>query len=244
MHIHLQGKQYDLSKPLSIAIPMHTGEQVNCYFAPPFAVNPVVMGNFIGDVRTGSPVNYMNVSLNPHGNGTHTECLRHIADVPFTLTDIYVKRHFIAQVITAEPERIANGDMVVSAERVLSDLLPGMEAVIIRTTPNPTSKQTQQYSGTNPPYLHMEITLGLARAGVEHLLVDLPSLDREEDGGKLAAHRAFWQYPEAPRVNATITELIYVPDTIHDGQYLLELAVAPLSMDAAPSWPVLYAEIS
>lgn len=30
---------------------------------------------------------------------------------------------------------------------------------------------------------------------VKHLLVDLPSVDRENDGGRLAAHRIFWNLP-------------------------------------------------
>lgn len=244
MHILLDNRRYDLSQPLSIAIPLHVGEQVNCYYAPPFSVSPVVMGDFIGDLRKGSPVNYMNVHLNPHGNGTHTECLRHIADVPFTMLDVLKKRHFTAQVITVVPVWLENGDAVVPASAVLPYLVSGIEAVVLRTSPNESSKQQRQYSGTNPPYLVADITEGLAKAGVAHLLVDLPSLDREEDGGKLAAHKAFWQYPDAPRVHATITELIYVPDTIADGEYLLELAVAPLALDAAPSWPMLYAPIS
>lgn len=244
MQIQFNNSRFDLSKPLSIAIPMHMGEQVNCYYAPPFHAEPVVMGSFIGDVRQGGPVNYYNIQLNPHGNGTHTECLKHIADVPFSITDIWTRRHFIAQVISAEPTQIAGGDAIILPESVIPHLLPGTEALVIRTLPNGSNKLIKNYSGTNPPYLAAELCRQLCSAQVDHILVDLPSLDREEDGGALAAHKAFWQYPESPRTTATITELIYVPDDIPDGRYLLELAVAPLSMDAAPSWPVLYAEIS
>ena len=80
----------------------------------------------------------------------------------------------------------------------------------------------------------------LADCGVQHLLIDLPSIDREEDEGKLLAHHAFWNYPSQPRKEATISEMIYVDDSIPDGLYLLNLQVAAFRNDAAPSRPVLY----
>ena len=80
----------------------------------------------------------------------------------------------------------------------------------------------------------------MAEAGVNHLLLDLPSVDREDDGGKLLAHHAFWKYPQATRRQATITELIFVPDSIVDGTYLLNLQIASFENDASPSKPVLY----
>ena len=97
------------------------------------------------------------------------------------------------------------------------------------------------YSGANPPYLHHKAISYLVERGVEHLLLDLPSVDREEDGGQLLGHRAFWQYPESPRAHCTITELIYVNNSIRDGLYLLNLQVASFEIDASPSKPVLYA---
>jgi hypothetical protein len=80
-----------------------------------------------------------------------------------------------------------------------------------------------------------------------HLLVDLPSIDREDDGGLLAAHRAFFDLPAgnladvdattlAPR---TVTELIAVDDDVAAGVYALFLQPAPLLADAAPSRPLI-----
>jgi arylformamidase len=76
---------------------------------------------------------------------------------------------------------------------------------------------------------------------VQHLLTDLPSVDREQDGGRLLAHRAFWNYPAQPRLEATISELLRIPPTLPDGEYLLELQVLDLDSDASPSIPTLYA---
>ncbi len=76
--------------------------------------------------------------------------------------------------------------------------------------------------------------------GILHLLVDLPSIDKEEDGGKLLAHKAFWDVDGIPRVDATLTELVFVPSSVDDGSYLLNLQIAPFQNDATPSKPVLY----
>jgi hypothetical protein len=87
----------------------------------------------------------------------------------------------------------------------------------------------------------------LAEHGVRHLLVDLPSVDPEEDGGALAAHRAFWGLPlgsqsasEARYPGASITELIQVPTDCVEGRYKLNLSLAPMQGDAVPSRPILF----
>jgi hypothetical protein len=38
----------------------------------------------------------------------------------------------------------------------------------------------------------------------------------------------------------TITEMIYVPNEVEDGQYVLDLQIPNFVADAAPSRPVLY----
>ena len=75
---------------------------------------------------------------------------------------------------------------------------------------------------------------------INHFLIDLPSVDRENDKGKLAFHHAFWHVPENPNHSKTITEFIFVPESCLDGEYLLNLQVAPIENDASPSRPVLY----
>jgi hypothetical protein len=115
-----------------------------------------------------------------------------------------------------------------------------VETLVIRTMPNDDLKLNAKYSGNNPPFVHHEAISYLVECGIKHLLIDLPSVDREEDGGKLLAHKAFWQYPDNVRKNCTISELIYVPDGIKDGLYLLNLQVASFEIDVSPSKQVLY----
>ena len=82
--------------------------------------------------------------------------------------------------------------------------------------------------------------MGLVRKGIKHLLIDLPSVDRERDQGKLLSHNAFWDTEGKMRLDATITELIFVPNKIDDGTYFLNIQIAPFENDASPSKPVLY----
>jgi hypothetical protein len=80
----------------------------------------------------------------------------------------------------------------------------------------------------------------LVEKGYSHLLTDLPSVDPEVDGGALTAHHVWWNVPAAPRTQASITELIFVPNHVADGLYLLNLQFPKIMSDAAPSRPQLY----
>ncbi|NNE78059.1 MAG: cyclase family protein, partial [Pricia sp.] len=146
----------------------------------------------------------------------------------------------LSELISVVPE-LQNDDWVISKHIVELALdKKQSEALIIRTLPNDRSKLTKQYSNSNPPYLTEDAVQFLVEIGVKHLLIDLPSVDKEKDGGALRAHKIFWNYSGHLRKNATITELIYVPDAIEDGTYILNLQVAAFENDASPSRPFLF----
>lgn len=234
----------DLARPVDISIPLRAGTaNPTAWYCGPVEITPVVSGPFIGDVNLGGSVNFRDIRFNPHGHGTHTECVGHISREPYTIHQGLREFFFLAQLVSVAPRQLENGDAVV----VLDDLLAAgllqqpARALVIRTLPNDTGKLTRNYSNTNPPYLEGAVAEYLANNGVDHLLVDLPSVDREVDAGVLEAHHRFWKYPETPRTGATITEFIFVPDTVPDGYYLLNLQIASFENDASPSKPVLYA---
>ncbi len=232
----------NLQAPLDISIPLEAGEHsVNCFYAPLMEVSPVIAGDFIGSTQEGGLVNFMNVRLNPHGNGTHTECVGHIAKEKYSINKSLLNFHFLTKVVSIYPSQLVNGDRVIlksQMEEVIKE--NEVEAIVIRTLPNNEDKKTRHYSGNNPPYIDHEAIKYLVDCGINHFLIDLPSVDREEDDGKLLAHKAFWQYPDKVRENATITELIYVENKIKDGFYLLNLQIASFEIDVSPSKPVLY----
>jgi arylformamidase len=233
----------DLSRPHDISLPLVPNEvrQVNCFFAPLFEAEPVRAGTFIGSVKEGGPVNFFNLRLNPHGNGTHTECVGHISKEPFTLPACLTHFHMVAKLVSILPQRMDDGDRVITKSQVEEVFEMGeVKALIIRTLPNEEDKKTRHYSGHNPPYVDHRALELLAESGIEHLLIDLPSVDREEDGGLLQGHKAYWNYPDSPRTNATITELIFVPSSLPDGFYFLNLQVTAMEIDVSPARPILY----
>jgi len=233
----------DLSQPIDLSLPVRDGmANPNCFWAPPVEFSPVILGDFVGSTARGGPVNFFNVRLNPHGNGTHTECVGHIARERYVLHECLREHHLWAKLVSLYPRPADNGDRILHRDQLAEVLAPGeADALVLRTLPNDNLKQQRNYSGTNPPYLHPEAAQYLVDCGVRHLLLDLPSVDREEDGGALAAHHVFWQYPHAVREACTITELIFVPNDVPDGHYLLNLQTTSLDLDASPSKPVLYA---
>ena len=240
-----QNKNYtaDLDCPIDISLgfPTEYGTGANCFYAPPFEVQAVRDGDWEGLVTSGSPVNFLNVRLNPHGNGTHTECVGNISPTIYSVNTALRHAHFIAKLVSVYPTAQPNGDRVITLAQMQDIVAKGeVKALIIRTLPNDDTKFSRQYSNTNPPYIAAEALAYLANCDVEHLLLDLPSVDRESDGGAVAGHKAFWQYPHNTRHFATITELIFVPNHVTDDFYFLNLQIAPFPIDATPSKPVLY----
>ena len=235
----------DFNQPLDISIPLKEGmDNVNCFYAPPMNIRPIVAGDFVGDTQQGGVVNFKTVEFTPHGNGTHTECVGHISKEPFSINQCLQQFVFFAKLVTLYPIRLENGDRVIQRqqlEAVLNRLEDkDIKALVIRTMPNDDWKMRTNYSGANPPYIEEDAMKYIVDCGIEHLLLDLPSVDREEDGGKLLGHKAFWQYPNFIRRNCTITELIYVQNIIKDGLFLLNIQIAAFELDASPSKPVLY----
>ena len=231
----------DLSKPVDISLSLRGDEKnpIAWYLGTP-RIEPVRYGDFIGKVSLGASTNFNDISFNPHGHATHTECVGHITPEFHSINDCLKKFFFLAKLISVEP--VSRGeDQVITKEQIQKLFQKGeAEAVVIRTLPNSIAKRSKHYSHTNWPYLEEAAAQYIRQCGVEHLLVDLPSVDKEKDEGKLLAHKAFWNYPKNTRFEATITELIYVPAKVGDGMYFLNLQPASFENDAAPCKPVLY----
>ncbi|RLD27603.1 MAG: cyclase family protein [Bacteroidetes bacterium] len=241
--IHFNSKKYqiDLSKPLDISIPLLASKNnVNAWYLKEPKIEPVKADGWIGSVAQGADVNFNNIYFNPHAHGTHTECVGHITKKKYSINQNLKQFFFLAEVITVAPEKLED-DFVISKKQLQFALgNKKREAIIIRTIPNTTEKLSKQYSNTNPPYLLEDAAIYLREKGVKHLLIDLPSIDKEKDDGKLLAHNAFWNTSGKMRLNATITEFIFVPNKTKDGTYFLNIQIAPFENDASPSKPILY----
>ena len=106
--------------------------------------------------------------------------------------------------------------------------------------PNSKTQLTKNYNTNNNAFLSNEAIYYLKSIGVKNLIVDLPSIDRYDDGGLLGNHKIFWDINKKECNNNTITELAYINDKIKDGEYLLSLNIMNLKLDASPSRPIIY----
>ena len=235
----------DLNRPtdLSLVLKANGAPNPSAWYVDSPSIEPVRANGFVGAVQEGGSVNFRTITFNPHGHGTHTECLGHITPTVHSVDQVFRNQpqHFACWVLSVTPQGRPNGDWVVGMEAL--DAMPDghwPEALVIRTLPNDQDKQTRAWSDTNPPYFEETVLHALVERGVKHLLVDLPSIDRERDKGRLLGHHAFFGVPHSPRHDASITEFIFVPERVSDGLHLLCLAVGAIDNDASNSRPVIY----
>jgi len=263
--LQVQGREvrFDLSLPfdLSVEIDFH-GPQARHFGAPAASSQPYAVPGFSGSVASGASCNCESITLIPHCNGTHTEGAGHL-----TLEGLHAHRLAPRGLLPAlllsvkpvpcgqttegsDPPPQPQDRLVTRSALKLAwpaELLLAPRALVIRTLPNEPAKRTRDYTDVTPAYLTREAVQYLVECGVEHLIVDLPSIDRAQDEGRLTAHRLFFGLPpgdsaleRAERPHCTITELAYIPDEATDGGYLLQLQVPAINGDAVPSRPLLY----
>ena len=223
----LKLQNIDLKNPIDISIPVSFGKkQLVAFDGPPAKRAAYKAGSFVGDTRHGGSCNCEVYTFSPHLNGTHTECVGHITKERIFVQNVGL---VMATLVTVTPKK----GLITASMLMKSNVT---EALIIRTLPNGENKTTRNYSKAAAPYIAADAMRYIVSLGVQHLLVDFPSVDKIDDA-KLTAHRIFWAKNAKKK---TITELVYVPDSAKDGSYLLNLQVAAFDADAAPSRPVLY----
>ncbi len=264
------GLAVDLSRPRDLSVrvtPAVAGVAPagRAFGLPAARARAVEVGGFVGDVRRGGSCNCETWEITPHGDGTHTEGVGHLLEERVHVVDLVDQVLLPTLVVTVTPARLEDvqddvagnhgpDDLVVD-ELSLREALDDAEsrapawfaphALVVRTAPG-EERRRARFTGGNPPYFSVDAAALVHARGYAHLLVDLPSLDREDDGGLLAAHRAFFDLPPrathlsgaAPR--SSVTELVAVDSDVEDGAWALNLQLAPLAADAVPSRPLLF----
>jgi arylformamidase len=264
--VSIAGRAYDvdLAQPIDLAVELDfAGPQPRHFGAPRASSRPFETPGFgfKGSVGRGSSCNCEVITLIPHCNGTHTECVGHLTRERLDAWRVMPAGLLPALLVSVTPAESGDestepppqtGDRLIT-RRALERGWPAHPAVapqalIIRTLPNTADKRTRDYTAQTPPYLSQQAAELLVSRGIQHLIVDLPSIDRTHDEGRLTAHRIFFGLPPgsielaaALRATATVTELAFVPDSVPDGSYLLELQAPSLGGDAVPCRPLLYA---
>jgi arylformamidase len=263
LYVEHNGQQYkvDTTAFHDLSIPYNfEGEQPNFYDVDRGSVRPFDSGDRKWSTKLGAGCNVMEIALNVHCTGTHTETVGHLSQNPVPIREVLTDVLFPAGLITVTPTKYAPtpkryhvevGDDELVIERIQveqgldSAELSGVSALIIRTLPNDISKLSRRYTQHPAPFFTHGAMELIRESGIRHLVVDLPSVDRADDGGILGNHRIFWGLdmnapvnPETPSTR-TITEMAYIPDELVDGLYFLSLQIPGLMLDAAPCRPLV-----
>lgn len=254
--------QIETGKAYDISIPYQFDNQGVTAFGVDYPESTSVSGPvFCGDTQRGGSCNVTQLRFIPHCHGTHTECVGHVVNQPVSVSDIVQDVWIPATLISVKPvaavecsdryaSAIERDDWIITRDSLCNAITPFDDArfyraLIVRTLPNPPMKRNHAYD--TAPFFSNDALDEICKTDILHLLVDLPSVDRMQDQGKLSNHRRFWELPteghdlgKIPASSKTITELIYVHNRIADGYYFLNLQIAPFVADAAPSRPLLY----
>jgi arylformamidase len=265
--VELGGRRFrvGLATAHSIAITQRfDGAQPRWFAAPPARAAALRAGSFNGRVARGASCNCSSYSLTPHCDGTHTEGAGHLTREALDVLDVVPPGLIPALLLSIAPVAAETapgedsdpapqaGDTLLTAAAIVAAwpaALPcAPAALVLRTLPNAEEKCRRDYRRQRAAYLTRQAAQLLVERGIRHLVLDLPSADRDEDGGALTAHRTFFGLPpgttalaSAARADCTITEFAYVPDAIADGPWALQIQVPALAGDALPSRPLLHA---
>ena len=224
-------------------------------------------GGFIGDTTQGGSCNVSQLTMIPHCNGTHTETVAHICHDAIekggAISDLMSDPLMPAVVVSVEPcDGQASGDFYrpefddmdqIISESALKNSLKNyqnaqLKVLIIRTLPNHLDKLSKQYNEEDQPiFISLSAMNYIISRGVQHLVVDFPSVDRMHDEGMLNCHHVFWRVDEGEhtissntKITQSITEMCFIDDSIDDGFYFMNLQIPAFFSDAAPSRPILY----
>ncbi len=242
--------QVDLNSGVCLAIPYHyNGAQPNFYNVPKGTAEPFKQDDYVGRVTDHVGCNVMVVQQNIHCTGTHTECAGHISNEPISIHDILNHVYFIADLISVVPVQffstqekyhlpIKDNEPVITREMVQGKISENSIGLVVRTMPNSRRKIEKKYNSLNTPFFTTEAIEYICETGIKHLVVDIPTIDRTDDGGRLGNHHIFFE--TEPPYEKTITEMAFIDNGVPDGRYCMTIEIPPMMLDAAPSRPFIF----
>ena len=234
----------------SLSIPYnYNGDQPSFYDAEKGSAIPMKQNGFIGLVNDESGCNVMNINQNIHCTGTHTECAGHILPDSISINDVLSHEYYLTELIsissisaleTNETYHVpfSKEDKIITKRMIEGKIPDKALGLIIRTLPNSLSKMNQRYNATNTIFFTKEAIKYITDCKIRHLVVDMPTIDKYDDGGHLGNHHLFFE--NNPPYKKTITEMAYIDNEIIDGSYLMTIEIPPMVLDAAPSRPFIF----
>ena len=214
IRITIEDTDYMFDEALGIDLSRAVGSGVNAWYIGSPQMGPLEVGGAVFSVSSGAAVNFDQIKFAPHAHGTHTETLGHIDENQLVIEEVRLPL-FMPCKLSRPSLWTIDGDQVLTEKALDLCDYEGVKALVIRLNPN--KEYPINYDHTNWPYLSESATKRLVEAGVEHLVLDVPSIDKEKDQGALLSHCAFWKLSDSPRTSATITEFAQIPANLPAG---------------------------
>ena len=240
------------------------GPQPRHFGAPRASARPLRAGDSAAASTRGASCNCEVITLTPHCNGTHTECVGHLTRERARRQGVIPRRLLLAVLLTSSRSSPATA-------RESSDPAPRADDLLItrgaleRAWPAPPAprlqarardphaaqraptSRTRDYAPRRRRTCRARRRSWLVERGIVHLVSMCPRSTAAAMGAgsprtasSSACRRGAARSLEAAAARSTITELAFVPDALADGWYLLSLQVPALGGDAVPCRPLLY----
>ena len=218
---------FTLGEPLSISRSIRLTAQSNAFNLPVFTSSAFSYEDlFIGDVLKGGSCNVDVLSFCPH-NLTHVETSAHILNQEVeksVLISKIPKKRFQGLVYLIDLRISTKGSKLILKEHLkdeLSKINYPITALALKTSASDLD-QSYNFSGKDFLALSQEAAEEISNfsfqgAKITTLILDLPSTDSENDGGKLLAHRSFFELPDIG-INFNDTKKKVIVELAHFGQ--------------------------
>ena len=227
-------KKYKLGEPRSISrgINIKQNLQPNAFDLTKFSQTAFQNQFFTGDTGKGGSCNVNILNFTPH-NLTHIETPMHLKKEGIGLDEI-PRSNLMGVSYLVDLSNISFKDNCVKKEHIEQlDLLKDIKILIVKTKYSELD-QYFDFSNTNPIHFDPKFMEWLTEnfPNIKLLITDLPSIDKENDGGKLLGHKNYFNFNEHERGDKkAIVELAYCKG-VESGIYYTILTPSKIDTDA------------
>ncbi|MDH5404684.1 MAG: cyclase family protein [Candidatus Heimdallarchaeota archaeon] len=235
LKVQIGEETYTLGSPISASREVQfnpTPKSSGAFYLPPFQISTFEVKNiFVGDILRGGSCNVTIHNYSPH-NLTHLETSLHIVDNGIPVSAI-PNKHLngilylidLTKTYDQDDECIKWDDI----SEQITNLHPSVTFIALKTYSS-TLDQFHDFSGEDPLFLDpfaAKMIHDLKNNKINGLILDLPSIDKETDGGKLLAHRNFLGLPREG-IKSTVEEFRFIVElayfeNLQQGYYYLNI---------------------
>ena len=242
IHIHINiyfentEISFQLGQPISVSRTIKFNKHSSAFNLPHATSTPFNYKNvFIGDVLQGGSCNVDVLSFCPH-NLTHVETSDHILNqTPAYASISTIPQHHLQGLLFAIDlrKKLDAKTKFIKPEHIKAELESVQYPINALALITHASDLSADFNFTGKDFLALhKDTLKLISdfsckgRKVTSLILDLPSTDPEDDGGKLLAHRSFFEIPETgieftDHKKKVIAELAYFTDVVQNYYYFI-----------------------